>query len=63
MLPTFLQTDNKVQTQMFPILPTAETVICIMKYRHPSLSTVNWFQKNTALSETALTALHRKVSV
>jgi hypothetical protein len=58
MLPTFLQTDNEVQTQMFPILPTAEAVICIMKYRHPSLSTVNWFQKNTAL-----TALHRKVSI
>jgi hypothetical protein len=32
-------------------------------YRHPSLSTVNWFQKNRALSETALTELHRKVSV
>jgi hypothetical protein len=33
-----------------------------MKYRHPSISTVNWFQKNGALSETALTELHRKVS-
>jgi hypothetical protein len=33
------------------------------KYRHPSLSAVNWFQKNRALSETALTELHRKVSV
>jgi hypothetical protein len=32
-------------------------------YRHPSLSAVNWFQKNRALSETALTELHRKVSV
>jgi hypothetical protein len=36
----------------------------IMRYRHPSLvSAVNWFQKNRTLSETALTALHRKVSV
>jgi hypothetical protein len=25
------------------------------KYRHPSLSAVKWFQKNRALSETALT--------
>jgi hypothetical protein len=33
------------------------------KYRHPSLSAVNWFQKNRALSETALTELHRKVSI
>jgi hypothetical protein len=33
------------------------------KYRHPSLSAVNWFQKNRALSETALTELHRKASV
>jgi hypothetical protein len=24
------------------------------KYRHPSLSAVDWFQKNRALSETAL---------
>jgi hypothetical protein len=35
----------------------------IMRYRHPSLSAVNWFQKNRTLSETALTVLHRKVSV
>jgi hypothetical protein len=33
------------------------------RHRHPSLSDVNWFQKNTALSETTLTELHRKVSV
>jgi hypothetical protein len=33
------------------------------EYRQPSLSAVNWFQKNRALSETALTELHRKVSV
>jgi hypothetical protein len=32
-------------------------------YSHPSLSAVTWFQKNRALSETALTELHRKVSV
>jgi hypothetical protein len=32
-------------------------------YRLPSLSAVSWFQKNRALSETALTELHRKVSV
>jgi hypothetical protein len=32
-------------------------------YRHPSLSAVNWFHKNRALSATALTELHRKVSV
>jgi hypothetical protein len=32
-------------------------------YRHPSLSAVNWFQKSRALSETALTELHRKVSI
>jgi hypothetical protein len=35
----------------------------VVKYMHPSLSAVNWFQKNKALSETALTELHRKVSV
>jgi hypothetical protein len=33
------------------------------KYRHPSLSAVNWFQKNRSLSATALTELHRKASV
>jgi hypothetical protein len=33
------------------------------EYRHSSLSTVKWFQKNRALSETALTELHRKLSV
>jgi hypothetical protein len=32
-------------------------------YRHLSLSAVKWFQKNRALSETALTELHRNVSV
>jgi hypothetical protein len=35
----------------------------VYKYRHPSLSAVNWFQKNRALSEIALNELHRKVSV
>jgi hypothetical protein len=33
------------------------------KYRHRSLRPVNWFKKNRALSETALTELHRKVRV
>jgi hypothetical protein len=33
------------------------------KYRHPSVSAVNWLQQNRALSETALTESHRKVSV
>jgi hypothetical protein len=28
-----------------------------------SLSAVNWFHKNKALSETALTELHRKVTI
>jgi hypothetical protein len=36
---------------------------CQSIYRHPSLSAVNWFQKNRALSETALTELYRKVRV
>jgi hypothetical protein len=34
-----------------------------LQYRHPSHSTVNWFHKNRAVSETALTELHRDVSV
>jgi hypothetical protein len=29
-------------------------------YRHPSLSAVNWFQKNRLLSETALTRVTQK---
>jgi hypothetical protein len=54
------------------ITPLYSTYICgyyktinsdKIKIRHPSLSTVNWFQKNGALRETALSELHRKVSV
>jgi hypothetical protein len=33
------------------------------KYRRPSLSAVDWFQESRSLSATALTELHRKVSV
>jgi hypothetical protein len=39
-----------------------EVSLSKMIHRHPSISAVNWFQKNGALSETALSELHRKVS-
>jgi hypothetical protein len=55
---SLVEVDRHHNSLTTEAVQTCETSV----YRHPSLSAVNWFQKNRAPSEKTL-ELHRKVSV